>query len=141
MIKTCIDCKEELPDTFFHKRSASKDGLQNKCKVCAIKSTRKYEKLRGYKLSPENARRALLKNRYGISPEDYDIKLKEQDGCCAICHKHQSEFNKRLAVDENHEFKFNRGLLCDNCNKGIGCFKEDKEFLQAAINYLIEWDM
>lgn len=42
MMKTCSICKKELPKTNFHKRAASKDGLNRCCKTCAVAYVKKY---------------------------------------------------------------------------------------------------
>jgi hypothetical protein len=61
-----------------------------------------------------------------------------QKGCCAICGVHQNERSdgKDLAVDHDHETGEVRGLLCTNCNTGIGQLQEDPEVLLKAIEYL-----
>ena len=60
----------------------------------------------------------------------------EQDGCCKLCNKHQSLFKRRLAVDHCHSTGRIRGLLCGNCNKGLGNFQDSKILLHKAIEYL-----
>jgi hypothetical protein len=77
-----------------------------------------------------------IKKLYNLAIEEYQEMFIKQNGCCAICGKHQSEFKKRLAVDHNHETNEFRGLLCIKCNNGIGCFDDDIELLSNAINYL-----
>lgn len=49
---------------------------------------------------------------------------------------HQEELSRRLFVDHNHETKKVRGLLCTNCNAGLGMFKDSIEKLELAIDYL-----
>jgi len=60
----------------------------------------------------------------------------EQEGCCAICGKHQSEQKKRLEVDHCHETGHVRALLCTNCNTALGKFYDDPELLYRAADYL-----
>lgn len=64
----------------------------------------------------------------------------EQQGCCAICGRHQSEFKARLSVDHNHATKKIRKLLCSQCNCLLGCVKDNSEILREAIKYLRETD-
>lgn len=55
---------------------------------------------------------------------------------CAICNLHQAELSLTLAVDHCHKTGKIRGLLCVNCNQGIGKFKDSVFLLEAAIKYL-----
>lgn len=41
-----------------------------------------------------------------------------------------------LFVDHCHDKKKVRGMLCNNCNTGLGYFKDDTTRLQRAIDYL-----
>ena len=82
----------------------------------------------------ERRSRALL-YRYGLSMGDYDAMFSKQQGCCAICGKHQSDLGKRLHVDHNHETKAIRGLLCTGCNTVLGRLEKNWD---AFIGYLKE---
>lgn len=79
-----------------------------------------------------------LKYRMGITPEQYEELLKEQNGVCAIC----KEFNKRkdriirFDVDHCHRTGRVRGLLCNNCNQALGRIKDSIPNLKTAIGYL-----
>ena len=85
------------------------------------------------KIMQNNSR---LKRCYGIKKIDYDNILKKQNNRCAICNKNNSEFKRTFAVDHNHKTKKIRGLLCINCNIGIGKFKDNIKLLKKAIKYL-----
>lgn len=74
---------------------------------------------------------------YGITIEQYEILLKNQNGGCAICFSPTGSNGKRLSVDHNHETGEVRGLLCDDCNTGLGKFKDNPNLLAIAINYLV----
>lgn len=67
---------------------------------------------------------------------DFDRLYQIQQGRCSICNKHQSELMRPLNVDHNHETKICRGLLCDNCNKGIGLLGDSVTILESGIKYL-----
>lgn len=103
--------------------------LKNKEKL--IEASR-LQKLRTYKTK----RDYILKNRYGIEEFDYNKLLTNQNGVCAICKQPPKE-NKRLDVDHCHTTKKLRGLLCNNCNRGLGHFKDSQELLLKAKIYLI----
>ncbi len=82
-----------------------------------------------------NRRANNLRHRYGIEQEDYDRMLEEQDGCCHICGDPPTKH--RLSVDHCHETGTVRGLLCHNCNHGLGKFKDKITLLLGAVKYLL----
>jgi hypothetical protein len=73
---------------------------------------------------------------YGLSLEEYNSLLDKQQGCCAICGTHQDKFKIKLSIDHCHTSKKVRGLLCSNCNHGLGQFKDSVIFLKSAIDFL-----
>ena len=82
-------------------------------------------------------RRAVTLAQYGLTPAEYDARLAQQGGGCAICEtKNPNHFSGRFQVDHDHQTGAVRGLLCSGCNGGLGLFKDDAERLKAAIDYL-----
>ena len=77
-----------------------------------------------------------LKRNYGVTMEMYLEMLAEQGDRCALCGVSQEEVSVPFVVDHNHETGRVRGLLCNNCNHGLGRFKDSIILLQAAIVYL-----
>jgi hypothetical protein len=69
-----------------------------------------------------------------ITPTEYARRLQEQGGVCAICKLPPGE--KQLAVDHDHETGEIRGLLCNDCNLGLGFFRDDPDLLRHAGAYL-----
>lgn len=93
------------------------------------------------KKHPEKAeknRRKSQLSQYGLTIEEYDKLYDEQNGVCACCGEPQTLGCRFLSVDHDHETGRVRGLLCTNCNIGLGHFKDDKEKLKMAIKYLEE---
>lgn len=83
------------------------------------------------------AKKRMLKHRYGLDYQTYQNMYDRQGGCCAICKEpKQLGGPKGLHVDYCQGSKQVRGLLCISCNTALGKFKENIEFLEAAINYL-----
>lgn len=67
-----------------------------------------------------------LKSRYGLTKQQYDELFENQNGCCGLCGRHQSEFKTRLAVDHCHQSSEIRSLLCSYCNlRVIGRLRKD----------------
>lgn len=119
-MKTCNRCGEQKPLTEFYNHKNTKDGKRTECKSCKrIQSSGSSRKL-----------------RTGCTPEQYDYLYAKQNGCCAICGVHASELTKALSADHCHTTLKVRGLLCMPCNTGLGFFKDSKQLLQKAIDYL-----
>lgn len=77
-----------------------------------------------------------LRKKYGITLEQYELMLAEQQGCCAICRLPMELAPRRLHVDHNHETGVARGILCYLCNTGLGVFKDNAVRLRAAADYI-----
>ena len=76
---------------------------------------------------------AKIEERYiGLDHLGYQKLWDEQKSKCAICPRISDD----LVVDHNHVTLKVKALLCDQCKKGIGLFKEKVEVLHKAIEYL-----
>lgn len=162
MIK-CQSCKKLKIKVEFSKNSSRSNGLNGFCKECMKKyreknrkeyskynkeykrvnkeilkeDRKKYQMSNKEKIS-DQVRAVKLKRRYGITTQHYDDLLIEQDYKCVICGT-EYRCDKRLHVDHDHETGDVRGLLCGECNRGIGMFKDSQKLLKNAINYLNVW--
>src|SRR5262249_37696573 len=79
-----------------------------------------------------NQRASLLK-RLGMSWLEYELRLILQNGACAICKKKPKYL---LCIDHCHRTGKVRGLLCKPCNTGLGYYRDNPKFTQAATDYL-----
>jgi len=79
--------------------------------------------------------------KYGITQEEYSALSEQQGRRCAICGNSPEGRGKDgiLVVDHSHETDEVRGLLCGNCNLGLGCFGDDPATITAAGRYLERW--
>ena len=82
-----------------------------------------------------------LKHKYGISLEEYKEMLTNQGGKCAICEVTENNTTGdrkdwNFAVDHDHKTGKVRGLLCNNCNRALGLFKDSANLLGEAKKYL-----
>lgn len=94
---------------------------------------------RWYRKNTEKARmssRVCLWKKIGASLEDYAELFWIQRGRCAICEAHDSELTRHLAIDHDHRTGMIRGLLCGNCNRGMGLFFDKPGLLIRASSYL-----
>jgi hypothetical protein len=118
--KYCITCLVSKPLTeFYPRRDRGNDWRHSSCIVCANKRVNELARL----------------FRYGISQEEYDKRVKEQESRCKICDREYFP----LCVDHLKGTKFVRDLLCDECNMALGLFHENIEVLREAIKYLEFW--
>lgn len=86
----------------------------------------------------ESKRSSILKSRYGITEQDYLDLFNAQKGCCAICGVDYSNSKRNLDVDHDHTTGVVRGLLCNNCNRGIGHLQDSPVILKRALDYICE---
>lgn len=130
-VKKCSRCKNEKEPSLFNKRTRAADGLDNWCKQCANEASLEYNN------SPAGKAKLHKKNieRYGITVEQYNILHEAQNYKCAIC-KEPEQYFSRLSIDHCHETNRVRGLLCNNCNRGIGLLKDRADILRRAAEYL-----
>jgi hypothetical protein len=74
---------------------------------------------------------------YGISIEDFNLMVKNQNYKCDICKLPLKLENKKsFGLDHDHISSKIRGILCNTCNSGLGMFKDKIENLELAIDYL-----
>lgn len=127
----CADCG--------HKLTISKQREKYTYYVCAPCRHKEYP------TTKVSARKRNFKSR-GVSEEWYEQTLKSQDGVCAICKQPPTEKRRGVSILFNIDHDHNccasgcancvRGLLCSNCNRGIGKFHDDVSKLESAILYL-----
>ena len=86
-------------------------------------------------------RRALqLRYAYALTVEQYTAMVQAQDGRCAICQRPTLEIPKQiLNVDHDHMTNEIRGLLCFDCNTGLGKFRDNPTLLKSALEYMNTW--
>lgn len=90
-------------------------------------------------------RRATNLKTFKLTPEQFDQMLAEQGGVCAVCKGEATGMWKSFHVDHNHGCcagkgscgKCIRGLLCYNCNAGIGLLRESSSIVESALTYLL----
>lgn len=151
-MKTCKGCGESKPFTEFPGNGGG--TYKARCKPCYNKQTAEWRENKADKdrlrqqwreASKKNhtfdKRRVKTLAKYGLTIEQYDAMWNEQGGKCKICRQ-----ELKLVVDHCHNSNAVRGLLCDRCNVGLGCFGDDVDRLRAAVLYLsldapeVEWN-
>jgi len=134
--KKCLGCGEVFPVDVFRRKNNTRH-LKSRCLPCTQKQKKSV-------LTSEQRKKHTLKNSYGITLNHYNDMLERQSGRCLICDcKFDMSYKpkggsgaKSPCVDHCHTTGKIRGLLCSNCNKGIGCLKENISILSRAIQYI-----
>jgi hypothetical protein len=96
------------------------------------------EKYRNKPETKDRVRNWKLLQNYGITNQDYEQMLENQEFCCAGCCVHQNILEKKLNVDHDHITGKIRGLLCGNCNRALGLLKDNLETLARLHKYLVK---
>lgn len=139
-MKKCTVCDQLLDYSNYHKSKSTKDGYGYRCRECDREARLKYREANKERFA-EVSRRKALKFKYGISLEEYEAILEKQGHSCAICKtKENGVPGKRRSwnwsVDHCHASGRIRGLLCNQCNRGLGMLGDTVESLQKALDYL-----
>lgn len=161
-VHTCKDCGKEIlvsvseektktgycqkcaPKYANHKRSLITDNGEKHCNVCdrflpTDKFLKKGNNRKGFSACCSKCHNL---KRFGITALEYEQLHDAQNGCCGICNQPETANDKgknetrSLAVDHDHITGEVRGLLCTNCNIGIGHFKDNIKLLESAIRYI-----
>lgn len=123
--KTCAKCKRDLPEEEFHVANDNTGRRRYQCRVCARVT------------------------QYGLTRDQYEAMVEAQQGRCAICGT-DNPGNRDWSIDHDHECCGHarkcevacvRKLLCNNCNSGLGMFRDSPEVLENAAAYLRSFSM
>jgi hypothetical protein len=95
---------------------------------------------------PRKRKSYNLKYRYGITIEDYERELAEQDGRCSICLILENESKLPFVVDHDHACcpgykscgRCVRGVICAACNKAMGLLNDNVETAKRMVEYLYD---
>jgi len=145
--KRCSKCCKLLPlDNFYTRKNGSH---RNECKECIAKHNKKYHQQNKEKIKQTNKKWAennkqrirdtKLKAKFGITLKEKEQLFESQGECCAICKAKQNNKNRDWDVDHCHDTNVVRGILCSNCNRGLGLFQDSPEYLLNAYSYLNKW--
>lgn len=122
----------------FSKGKGYKNGFRPHCISCRQEYERssyhEHKHKRPYDYFADKQRK--LQKAFGIGYQEYLTMLEAQQGACGICGTTDTGKRKAFAVDHCHDTGKIRGLLCSNCNTGIGNLRDDVKLLQRAIEYL-----
>lgn len=150
--KECIGCSKKFTvPARPHNRLYCDD-----CQISVPAEMRKLDPFRGW--SPERKRKAReaqkrwneknpekhkrgvrssrLQRQYGLTVEQVEQMHRDQDGRCSLCLDEIEVWSRDTHIDHNHETGVVRGLLCGNCNRGLGYLKDSAAVLRRAAEYV-----
>ncbi len=141
--KWCPGCEKTVPRDGWDSNAGARDRLQSFCKECHHKKNSDVYKKRKA-ADPEWYKRSLaacavrnLKRklkRDGLDVPTYELLVSRG---CAICGGPPTGSGRgSYMFDHNHKTGKFRGLLCSQCNTGIGLFRDNPDLLLKAIAYL-----
>jgi hypothetical protein len=129
--KYCKGCDAtKLIDEFY---------LRNKTSMVRHSTCKECDKRRVSATPSIVKREQALKRMYGITQQDYDKMLLEQNNQCAICGttepkgRHTSNY---FVVDHCHNSGKVRKLLCHNCNTALGLVGDNISTIEEMIKYV-----
>ena len=88
------------------------------------------------KAKPEKVRANHLLKNYGITLEQWNALFASQGSVCGNCHATEPGGSGTWHTDHCHETGVVRGILCADCNTGIGKLGDTIEGLLQAVEYL-----
>jgi hypothetical protein len=123
------------------RKKARKKIHQKKHPEVYKKSNAKWKKAHPeYKTDPVKGKNRELLKRYGITIEQKELRIVDQNGRCANLRCQTTNPGKKgWHTDHNHETNQIRGELCGPCNISLGMAKDNAEILQGLIEYLKKW--
>lgn len=122
-----------MPPRDVEKRRAYNRDYRRNQKAADPEAFVAREKERYHSAAHQNNR---YKREYGITLAQFEEMATAQENRCGICLRMVDD-GEKLVVDHVHDAsKKVRGLLCRQCNAGLGFFGDSEEQLVRAIEYL-----
>lgn len=159
-MKRCKKCGEVKHLDDFYAASGNRDGRRGECKECSLAARQRWyqanrdrsmayvrewqranpDRVKAWRRKNrqrrlEKLREIHLRNKFGLTPEEYDDILEAQGGVCALC-AYPPTPGISLHVDHDHGTGEILGLLCVRCNNALGLFREDPDLLKRAARYV-----
>ena len=120
-MRKCKSCHCVKPLEDFHRNINSSEGRLHKCKDCVNSHAKDFREIYPHK---------RIMTKYGV--EEDLAKILAECRTCDIC----GQTERRTVVDHCHTTGEVRGKLCDDCNLGLGRFKDNPSFLTLAASYI-----
>ncbi len=142
--KRCGACGVAKPFSNFGWRKPARGKSGHRAPYCNSCHARKQNER--YKRDTDRVRaldkKSTLKRLYDLTIDQYRAMLALQKGVCALCMRPETKKSRKhgkvrdLSVDHDHKTGVVRGLLCGECNRGLGYFRDNPDALERAAAYL-----
>jgi hypothetical protein len=135
--KTCTKCGQTKDESeFYLDKRKRKDGSvrefrKSHCRACELKRKSKRDKR-----TKRQRADAELMRKYGINCDMRDALALAQGGCGICGTKKPGGRSHTWNVDHCHHTGKVRGVLCWDCNVGIGKLKDDANLLRRATQWV-----
>src|ERR1700678_3644221 len=141
-MQECSQCRETLPFSEFYAKKGGKYGIHSECILCCRERSRR--SLASRKRRGEPIRRSKTKYaghwkalQRGYAPCDLSLEerasiKKAHSGICEI----DACLQLAVVIDHDHDTGKYRGMLCRNCNSGLGMFRDTPAVMRGAATYM-----
>ena len=118
-------------------RVESRATNRKRCDPCGVSVEKERNRKRNEAVTAAGGWAAdTLRRKYGWTVDDFQTQLEAQGGACAICRDTVPGGHNYWHVDHDHSTGKVRGILCHNCNLGVGNAADDPKRLRAMARYL-----
>lgn len=142
--KNCTKCLVYKLFAEFYGHPNSADGRASWCKACAIEHARVRDTARGRRQVARAAKGERIRQlnpavervhySYSVSRAKAQELLARTQ--CACCGRRVSRADRTAHIDHDYLTGRVRGVLCPQCNTGIGQLGDDVAGLDRALRYL-----
>lgn len=144
--KACSVCRNVKGLDRFYKTKRGLHGRDSRCRACTLA----WHKERNGTDGVQTHKRTYWRySQYRVTEEQFDRMLEMQGGKCAICETTEpGGRHNSWQIDHDHNCcpstkscgECVRGLLCSNCNRALGFFRESPENVRRAYGYMMKRD-
>jgi 5-methylcytosine-specific restriction endonuclease McrA len=129
-LQFCPLCQNSKLLMEFHASTRGKSG--GYCIECKRKKNRQH-----YLAHPGDRTDTHRQRTYGVSPEDYEAMMLEQERSCGICKRpFEGMASRSIHIDHDHQTGAVRGILCQNCNNGAALLLDNPDLILEACCYI-----
>ena len=126
--------KSEATQRYLDTRRLDPEAKKASMKAAQARYNERYPERRA-----AQQRHAHMKANYGLTLDTVEALIAHRHGTCDICGcaPAPDSLGRTLRVDHDHNTGKVRGMLCSECNLGLGKFQDDIMRLCGAAQYLV----